>query len=193
MRWLFVSLRDSRRPPRTQDPGGRNGEGRTLAGWDKTLEKPGSLKFGPRSTRAWRAGLWASGAHRKSALPSLAAGAHEAGFCRPPPSTEGSRVSRGAASLLVLFAQASPSSAVYEEETQSARTRKERASSHFSCGLKSERGHSAARSHPAPLTAPTSFARFCWLASSGSARPGPPLRHAARVLRSSRIPRDSAT
>lgn len=60
----------------------------------------------------------------KSVLPSLAAGAQKARFCWPPLSAKGSTVSWGGVSLLVLFTEAGPSSAVYEEKTPSAKTRK---------------------------------------------------------------------
>lgn len=85
---------------------------------------PGALASGKQASEP-------RGAQHNERLPSPAAGAQEEGFCGPPRS-EGSGASRGGASLLVLFTQASPSSAGYEEETQSAKTRKEQASSCFS-------------------------------------------------------------
>lgn len=150
------------------------------------LEKPGSLRSEPRATNA---------------LPSLEAGAQAGGFCGPPRSAGGSGLAGAGAgaSLLVLFAQASPSSAVWEGERQPAQMRKKQASSRFSFLEPSASGGSqstgGSAGHPAPPPCvPTSCPRFCWWPSSASARPGSPhCTCASCFLRNSVSPKDSAT
>lgn len=80
-----------------------------------------ALRRGHRGTHPAKQASEPRGTTTTSTLPSLAAGAPPASVRRPPLSAAGAVGSWGRAALLVLFAEASPASAVWEGKTQQLR------------------------------------------------------------------------